>query len=32
MIQIEVLLFRGKGSHVHTVMVDGRIVVEGGRS
>jgi 5-methylthioadenosine/S-adenosylhomocysteine deaminase len=28
---IEVLLFRGKGSHVHTVIVDGRIVVEGGR-
>ena len=28
---IDVLLFRGKGSHVHTVMVDGRIVVEGGR-
>jgi 5-methylthioadenosine/S-adenosylhomocysteine deaminase len=28
---IEVLLYRGKGSHVHTVMVDGRIVVEDGR-
>jgi cytosine/adenosine deaminase-related metal-dependent hydrolase len=28
---VEVLLYRGKGSHVHTVMVDGRIVVEDGR-
>jgi cytosine/adenosine deaminase-related metal-dependent hydrolase len=28
---IEVLLFRGKGSHVHTVIVDGRIVVENGK-
>jgi cytosine/adenosine deaminase-related metal-dependent hydrolase len=28
---VEVLLYRGKGSHVHTVMVDGRIVVEEGR-
>ena len=28
---VEVLLYRGKSSHVHTVMVDGRIVVEDGR-
>jgi cytosine/adenosine deaminase-related metal-dependent hydrolase len=28
---VEVLLYRGKSSHVHTVMVDGRIVVEEGR-
>jgi 5-methylthioadenosine/S-adenosylhomocysteine deaminase len=28
---IEVLLYRGKQSHVHTVMVDGRVVVEKGR-
>ncbi len=28
---VEVLLYRGKGSHVHTVMVDGRVVVEDGR-
>jgi len=28
---VEILLYRGKGSHVHTVMVDGRIVVEEGR-
>ncbi|MCX5912820.1 MAG: amidohydrolase family protein, partial [Deltaproteobacteria bacterium] len=28
---IEVLLYRGKGSDVHTVMVGGRIVVEEGR-
>jgi 5-methylthioadenosine/S-adenosylhomocysteine deaminase len=28
---VEVLLYRGKGSHVRTVMVDGRIVVEDGR-
>jgi len=28
---IEVLLYRGKGSHVHTVMVNGRVVVEKGK-
>ncbi len=28
---IDVLLYRGKGSHVDTVMVNGRIVVEGGK-
>lgn len=28
---VEVLLYRGKGCHVDTVMVDGRIVVERGR-
>jgi cytosine/adenosine deaminase-related metal-dependent hydrolase len=28
---LEVLLYRGKGSHVHTVMVDGRVVLEAGR-
>jgi cytosine/adenosine deaminase-related metal-dependent hydrolase len=28
---LEVLLYRGKGSHVHTVIVDGKIVVENGR-
>jgi len=28
---IEVLLYRGRGSHVHTVMVNGRIVVEEGK-
>lgn len=28
---IEVLLYRGSGRHVHTVMVDGRLVVQGGR-
>jgi adenine deaminase len=27
---IEVLLYRGKSRHVHTVVVNGRIVVEGG--
>jgi cytosine/adenosine deaminase-related metal-dependent hydrolase len=27
---VEVLLYRGKKSHVHTVVVNGRIVVEGG--
>jgi len=27
---VDVLLYRGKGSHVHTVMVNGRIVVEKG--
>jgi 5-methylthioadenosine/S-adenosylhomocysteine deaminase len=29
---IEVLLYRGRGSHVHTVMVNGRIVVEEGKA
>jgi adenine deaminase len=28
---ISVLLYRGKGTHVDTVMVNGRIVVEGGK-
>ena len=28
---IETLLYRGVGRHVHTVMVNGRIVVQGGR-
>jgi cytosine/adenosine deaminase-related metal-dependent hydrolase len=28
---VDVLLYRGKSSHVHTVMVDGRIVLEAGR-
>ncbi|MFZ0448716.1 MAG: amidohydrolase family protein [Desulfatiglandaceae bacterium] len=28
---IETLLYRGKGSHVHTVMVNGQIVVEDGK-
>jgi 5-methylthioadenosine/S-adenosylhomocysteine deaminase len=28
---IDVLLYRGKGSHVDTVMVNGRVVVEGGK-
>jgi len=28
---IETLLYRGKGSHVHTVMVNGRVVVRDGR-
>lgn len=28
---IETLLYRGQGRHVHTVMVNGRIVVENGR-
>ncbi len=27
---LEVLLYRGKGSHVHTVMVSGKIVVQKG--
>jgi cytosine/adenosine deaminase-related metal-dependent hydrolase len=27
---LEVLLYRGKGSHVHTLMVDGKIVVQNG--
>jgi 5-methylthioadenosine/S-adenosylhomocysteine deaminase len=28
---VDVLLYRGKGSHVHTVMVNGRIVVDKGK-
>jgi 5-methylthioadenosine/S-adenosylhomocysteine deaminase len=28
---VDVLLYRGKSSHVHTVMVNGRVVVENGR-
>ena len=28
---IDVLLYRGLGSHVHTVMVNGRIVVQAGK-
>jgi cytosine/adenosine deaminase-related metal-dependent hydrolase len=28
---VDTLLYRGKGSHVHTVMVNGQIVVEAGR-
>lgn len=28
---IDVLLYRGKGAHVDTVMVNGRVVVEGGK-
>ena len=28
---IDVLLYRGKGTHVDTVMVNGRVVVEGGK-
>jgi cytosine/adenosine deaminase-related metal-dependent hydrolase len=27
---VDVLLYRGKGAHVHTVMVNGRVVVEAG--
>ena len=28
---IDTLLYRGKGSHVHTVVVNGQVVVESGR-
>ena len=28
---IDVLFYRGKGSHVHTVMVNGKVIVEGGK-
>ena len=28
---IDVLLYRGKGNHVHTVIVDGKVVVESGK-
>jgi cytosine/adenosine deaminase-related metal-dependent hydrolase len=28
---IEVLLYRGRGSHVHTVMVNGRVVLQDGK-
>jgi cytosine/adenosine deaminase-related metal-dependent hydrolase len=29
---IDILLYRGSGAHVHTVMVNGRVVVEAGRA